>query len=133
MNNLELNYQNDSVIFGSDMGRKRKESVSENEVQVLIRLPKFIDDNLEYDSARCRPSKKAQVEAILIAYYQLYDLELRDISGIREIVSPYLKSVKEEISQGENGFLQSFGKPHAEKPTGKSKAAIQKAMSVSKK
>lgn len=55
----------------------------------LIELPKKLWAALDVDAEACRRSSQKQLEAILIKYYGLDDVELGDVTAIRESVSPY--------------------------------------------
>jgi hypothetical protein len=48
----------------------------------LIRLPENIWAALDLDAARCRRSSTRQLEAVLAAYYELEDVNLRDLAGV---------------------------------------------------
>lgn len=41
-----------------------------------IRLPEYVWDALDKDSARCRRSSQKQLEAILLKFYGLEDVEI---------------------------------------------------------
>jgi hypothetical protein len=83
----------DRYKYHPDMSKKDKE-IKEDEVQVLVRLAKNVHIHLEEDAGRCKRSIKGQVEAILTAYYELGDVELKDVEPTRRAISPqfYTKS-----------------------------------------
>lgn len=86
-----LTHQIDSDIYQSDMARDKKEKDGQDKgggVQVLIRLSNEINDLLEMDSRHHKRSKKGQVEAILEAYYELYEGDIRSMVEIRARLSP---------------------------------------------
>ena len=56
----------------------------------LIELPKSIWAALDDDAKACRRSALKQLEAILTVYYRLGNVELRDLSKTRDLVSPDL-------------------------------------------
>jgi hypothetical protein len=56
-----------------------------------IRLPKRIWRLLDRDADRCDRTTNGQLKAILKAYYKVSNVELMDISGVRERISPHLR------------------------------------------
>src|SRR5215469_13409824 len=76
------------------MAKQRKREKGGPAVQLLIRLPLEVDERLEADARRCRPSKTRQVEAILVEFYKWS----RPISRIPEI-GPKKQMASEKIKQ----------------------------------
>ena len=62
--------------------------VAEDRKEKLIALPRTLWEALERDAARCRRSVTRQVEAVLVAYFELGSVELNGITGISEAVTP---------------------------------------------
>ena len=60
------------------MAKQRKREKGGPAVQLLIRLPLEVDERLEADARRCRPSKTRQVEAILVEFYKMVSTDLQD-------------------------------------------------------
>ncbi|HXG66502.1 MAG TPA: hypothetical protein VNO70_15490 [Blastocatellia bacterium] len=77
-------------------------AAEKEQVQVLVRLSAEVYNALERDAKRCRRSNTKQVEAILTAYYELENVELREVSPARRVVSPQLA---EELS-GRPGYVK---------------------------
>ena len=64
------------------MVKLRKSYRDEPGRYVMLKLPVELDESLGEDARRCRRSKSAQVEAILIEYYKTDSTDLR-----KEVVS----------------------------------------------
>lgn len=88
-------YQKDMVLYCSMADEK-------GQVQVLVRLSPEVHKALLRDAERCRRSTTRQVEAILTAYYELENVELRDVATARRLVSPQLA----ETLGGEQKHIQ---------------------------
>jgi hypothetical protein len=118
----ELTYLSDRRKYQSDI-------MTNEEKQVLVRLPEDVHKALSDDADRCRRSIKGQVEAILVAYYELGDVELRDVEPVRKIASSQSRNSKTQKSsnvtdpQSPSLFVHSAG---SEKPANTRSRAIQK-------
>jgi len=84
-----LTHQIDSGIYQRDMAKDDKEK--DEQVQILVRIPKDVDAILDADAKLNKRSKKGHVEAILEAYYELYSGDVRDLVEIRSRLSPVYK------------------------------------------
>jgi hypothetical protein len=54
----------------------------DNRESRLIRMPPEVWVALDQDAARCRRSSTRQLEAVLVAYYGLEDVNLKDLSSV---------------------------------------------------
>lgn len=65
----------------------------------LISLPLDVWSTLEKDAERCRRSVTKQIEAILVAYFAMEDVNVKDMEDVQAAVSPTGKR-KTEMLQG---------------------------------
>jgi len=64
----------------------------------LIKLSEATWSALAADAERCKRSSTKQLEAILTTYYGLDNVELEDVAGVRDVVSPYLSKAEQTAS-----------------------------------
>jgi hypothetical protein len=72
---------------------KEIEEQTEKRTEKLIRLPDEVWEALTKDAARCRRSVTRQLEAILVAYYRLENVDLHNIPQPRETSGATAKPV----------------------------------------
>lgn len=72
------------------MGRRKKNPDEDNSQNRTIRMDKDIWALLDKDSDRCGRSSNKQIEAILRVYFREEDVELMDLDGARNTISPHL-------------------------------------------
>lgn len=61
-----------------------------------IRLPEKVWDALDADAARCRRSSQKQIEALLVSFYEMGDVEINQesLTMLGEIMSHGKKTIK---------------------------------------
>lgn len=57
----------------------------------LTSLPELVWTELARDAERCRRNVTKQVEAILVAYFGLEDVNIGEMSDVRAAVRPHIK------------------------------------------
>lgn len=70
----------------------------------LTSLPDFVWQELANDADRCRRNVTKQIEAILVAYFGLEDVNIGEMSDVRAAVRPHLTvKAKKETSKKRRG------------------------------
>jgi len=61
-----------------------------------IKLPEFVWDALDADAARCRRSSQKQIEALLVTFYEIEDVEIsqRKMEILGELMPRSDKGIK---------------------------------------
>jgi len=88
-----------------------KESDREGRITRSMDLPERVWAALRLDADMCRRSVPKQLEAILTVYYGLDDVELGDVAGVRDTVSPYAARPGTLAFDRKLKFLTGGGEP----------------------
>lgn len=68
----------------------------DNEKVRSIRLPEYVWDALDEDAARCRRSSQKQIEALLVSFYEIGNVEINKQS--LEILGELMPQSKTKMS-----------------------------------